>query len=150
MKVPMVTRAVAIATALGAVAAVSAANLVLSDGDPVAPMPGDLAEGPGGAAIAFKSSPATPDDVGNFTAQVDSAVTVGNSFGGNTLTFWYRMTNVDQTPNGFPLLSLGVPLPWAATVALNQAPGPVRRPAWDTTAVRCPSSGPSTRSWRNK
>ncbi len=69
----------------------------------------------------FHSSPAVPDDADNFTAQVDSAVTVGNSYGPAALTFGYRLTNVGQTPPGAQLYALGVPMPGSTQVRVDQA-----------------------------
>lgn len=103
---------------LGAAAAVSAQVLLAPGGAPGI-MTATLAGGPVGW-VAFLSSPATPDDLGNFTAQVDSAVTVGNTYGPAAMTFWYKLTNVDQTPNGAPLVSLGVPMPSAVPVIVDQ------------------------------
>jgi hypothetical protein len=122
MKVPSLSTVFGIALAFGVPAAVSAAVL-LNPGDPQTPMPSTLPQGPTGDPIQFYSSAATPDDAGNFTAQVDSAITVGNSFGANTLTFWYRIANIDQTPDGGALIALGVPMPSASPVAVDQAAG---------------------------
>ncbi|MCZ7639114.1 MAG: hypothetical protein M5U12_25515 [Verrucomicrobia bacterium] len=96
------------------------AQLLLPPGNPAGTMTATLPGGPVGH-IAFHSSSATPDDAGNFTAQVHSAVTVGNSFGLETLTFWYQVTNMDQIPNGSPLVSLGIPMPAAAAVIVDQS-----------------------------
>lgn len=122
MKVPSRSTVFGIALALGAPAAVSAA-LLLNPGDAPGAMPFTLPAGPSGDPIQFYSSAATPDDAGNFTAQIDSAVTVGNSFGPAALTFWYRIANIDQTPDGAPLIALGVPMPSAGPVAVDQAAG---------------------------
>jgi hypothetical protein len=113
----MPVQAFGIALAMSASAALNA-GLLLNPGDPAGAMPFALPTGPGGAAIAYHSSAATPDNLGMFTAQVDSAVTVGNSFGANALTFWYRVFNTDQSPDGLDIVSLGVPM-W-------QPPSPVR------------------------
>ena len=123
MKVPMPIQAVGIALAMSASAGLNA-SLLLNPGDPAGAMPFALPAGPGGAAIAYHSSAATPDNLGKFTAQVDSAVTVGNSFGANALTFWYRVYNTDQTPDGLDIVSLGVPM-WQppAPVRVDQAAG---------------------------
>jgi hypothetical protein len=86
-------------------------------------MPFALPAGPGGAAIAYHSSAATPDNDGNFTAQVDSAVTVGNSYGAGAMTFWYRVFNTDQTPDGLDIVSLGVPMWQPGPVSVDQAVG---------------------------
>ncbi|MBE7501271.1 MAG: PEP-CTERM sorting domain-containing protein [Verrucomicrobiales bacterium] len=122
MKVPSRSTVFGIAWALGAPAAVSAA-LLLNPGDAPGAMPATLPAGPSGDPIQFYSSAATPDDAGNFTAQIDSAVTVGNSFGPSALTFWYRIANIDQTPDGVPLIALGVPVPSAGPVTVDQAAG---------------------------
>lgn len=111
-----------IALAICAPATVSAAML-LTPGGPAGAMPASLGSGPSGPSVVFYSSVPTPDDDGNFTAQLDSAVTKGNSFGANALTFWYRMMNVDQTPNGFPLVGMGVPLPGSTSVSVDQVIG---------------------------
>lgn len=111
-----------IALAICAPATVSAAML-LSPGGSAGAMPAALVGGPGGPSVVFYSSAQTPDDDGNFTVQMDSAVTKGNTFGANALTFWYRMMNVDQTPNGSPLVGLGVPLPGSASVSVDQVYG---------------------------
>lgn len=113
-----------IALAICAPATVSAAML-LTPGGPAGAMPASLGSGPGGGSVVFYSSAPTPDTPppGNFTAQLDSAVTKGNTFGGNALTFWYRIMNVDQTPNGAAIFSLGVPLPGSASVYLDQLSG---------------------------
>jgi hypothetical protein len=111
-----------IALAICAPATVSAAML-LTPGGPAAVLPATLGSGPSGPSVVFYSSVPTADNDGNFTAQIDSAVTKGNTFGSSALTFWYRMMNVDQTPNGFPLVSLGVPLPGTASVYLDQVIG---------------------------
>lgn len=93
----------------------NAVSLILSNGDPVGVMPATLANGPV-FPLAFYSSPATPDDAGNFVTQVDSAITVGNTYGANSLTFWYKVYNL----NGSPLVALGVPLPSLNQLAVNQ------------------------------
>lgn len=125
MKVPMPIQAVGIALAMSASAALNA-GLLLNPGDPAGAMPFALPAGPGGAAIAYHSSAATPDTPppSKFTSQVDSAVTVGNSFGANALTFWYRVYNADQTPDGLAIVSLGVPM-WKppSPVRVDQAAG---------------------------
>lgn len=104
---------------LGAAAAVSA-QVLLNPGAAPGIMTANLAAGPAGS-IATLSSPGTPDDLGNFTAQVDSAVTAGNTYGANALTFWYRLTNVSPAPTaGAPLVSLGVPMPGITPVVVDQ------------------------------
>lgn len=98
------------------------AQLLLRPGDPPGIMTATLLGGPVGYSALHSSSP-TPDDAGNFTAQVDSAVTVGNGFGLNTLTFWYRVTNHPQPGGGLPLIQLGIPMPEAVDVIVDQANG---------------------------
>ena len=122
MKVPMPAKAFGIALAMGASVTLNA-GLLLNPGDPAGAMPFALPAGPGGAAIAYHSSAATPDDDGNFTAQVDSAVTVGNSYGAGAMTFWYRVFNTDQTPDGLDIVSLGVPVWQPGPVKVDQAAG---------------------------
>lgn len=121
MKVPSIAKGLAVAMGFGAAAAVSA-QVLLAPGDAPGNINGNLASGPAGW-LAYNSSPATPDDAGNFTAQVDSAVTAGNANGPTALNFWYKLTNVPQ-PGAAPLISLGMPMPAGATVLVNQQVGP--------------------------
>lgn len=118
----MPIKAVGIALVMSASVPLSA-SLLLNPGDPAGSMPFALPAGPGGAAIAYNSSAATPDNLGKFTAQVDSAVTVGNSYGANAMTFWYRVFNTDQTPDGLDIVSLGVPVGQPGPVRVDQAAG---------------------------
>ena len=118
MKVPSIAKGLAVAMGFGAAAAVSA-QVLLNPGS-AGTMTANLVAGPAGTIAAW-SSAGTADDLGNFTAQVDSAVTAGNTYGGNALTFWYRLTNVSPAPTaGAPLVSLGVPMPGSSPVVVDQ------------------------------
>lgn len=119
-----------------AAAAAVSAQVLLAPGGAIGVVGASLAAGPAGW-VAYNSSAATPDDVGNFTAQVDSAVTVGNAtYGPSAMTFWYKLTNVPQAPAGAPLVSLGVPMPLAVTVLVDQvvAGGNLASLAFNTTS----------------
>ena len=90
-------------------------------------MDADLLAGPAGF-IAFNASPNVKDAAPtlNFTAQVDSAVTVGNTYGASALTFWYRVSNVaDPATADKKVQSLSIPMgPGGATeVSLDQTGG---------------------------
>lgn len=141
--------AVGSAALVGAVCQASAASLVLTPGN-FGPMPSDLSSGPAGF-IAFNASPNVQDGAPtqNFTAQVDSAVTVGNTYGASALTFWYRVTNVaDPATGNSGLVGLSVPQPsgGAPSVALNQTGGTLAASSFGTLT---PGGAVVTFGWVN-
>lgn len=100
----------------------ASAQLLLTPGNS-GPMPADLSAGPAGF-IDFNASPNVQDP--GFTAQVDSAITVGNTYGLSALTFWYRVSNVaDPATLADPIKSMAIGMaPGGAwQVALNQTGG---------------------------
>lgn len=134
MRLPTIGKALGVIALAGAAASVNAANLALAAGS-FGLMPSDLGGGPG-APIATLSSPNVQDSVLNFTAQVESAVTVGNTYGASALNFWYKMSNVNDPGTGNrPLQGLSVAMPGpTAAVELNQTAGPNKSDLGQLTA----------------
>lgn len=129
MKLPTTAKAVlGVAALMGVTASTSAANLVLSAGN-YGVMPTDVVGGPSGTVLASVISPDTIDlPEKNFTVKVESKVTTGNPenpYGTDKLSFWYKMSNVNDPASGNrPLQGLSIPMPAGLTeVALNQTPG---------------------------
>lgn len=116
--------AAAIAAAVVGIGLKANAQLLLTPGNSGA-MPATLPAGPAGF-LDFYSSPNVQDAGLGFTAQADSAVTVGNSFGASALTFWYRVSNVADPatgPNPIQSMTIAMAPGGASQVALNQTGG---------------------------
>ena len=102
MKRTKVIKCLTVAFAAGVALCSNGGDLTLTLGD-FAFMPADLTAGGPQSPIEYLVD---QGDTLDFTAEVESAVTVGNHYGPSALTFWYRVANLPDASRPIGGLSI--------------------------------------------